>query len=74
MFNDKALFYYYKDISTEGRHVVVADNATIPILGLGHVRFSLAGRTVELRNVLHVPELQMQLLSVCTHHRRGPGC
>jgi hypothetical protein len=74
MFNDKGLFYYYKDISAEGRHVIVADDATIPILGLGHVRFNLAGRTVELRNVLHVPELQMPLLSVRTHRRRGPGC
>ena len=74
MFIDRELFYHYKDLSHEGREVVVADDTTIPILGLGHVRFNLAGRMVELRNVLHVPDLQMPLLSVRTHRRRGAGC
>jgi hypothetical protein len=29
---------------------------------------------VEFRNVLYVPDLQMPLLSVRTHRRRGAGC
>jgi hypothetical protein len=74
MFNDRKLFFYYKDLSSANRHVVVADDTKIPIRGLGHVRFSLAGRTVELQNVLYVPGLQMPLLSVRTHRRRGAGC
>jgi hypothetical protein len=55
-------------------YVLVANNVKIPCLGRGSVSITLGDRPLLLRNILHVPALDMPLLSCCVHCRRGQGC
>jgi hypothetical protein len=55
-------------------HVTIANSEKIPCAGRGTVLLTLRDKTVKLSNVLHVPDLEMTLLSVRSHRRRGQGC
>jgi hypothetical protein len=55
-------------------YVLVANNVKIPCLGRGSVSITLGERPLLLRNVLHVPDLDMLLISCRVHRRRGRGC
>lgn len=55
-------------------HVTIANSEKIPCSGRGTVILTLRDKTVKLANVLHVPDLEMTLLSVRSHRRRGQGC
>jgi hypothetical protein len=55
-------------------HVTIANSKRIPCAGRVTVVLTLRGKTVKLCNVLHVPNLEMTLLSVRSHRRRGQGC
>jgi hypothetical protein len=55
-------------------YVLGANNVKIPCLGRGSVSITLGDRPLLLRNVLHVPNLDMPLLSCRVHRRRGQGC
>jgi hypothetical protein len=61
-------------IKLTGCFVLVANNVKIPCLGRGSVSITLGDRPLLLRNVLHVPDLDMPLLSCNVHCRRGQGC
>jgi hypothetical protein len=74
LFTQREWFVEYEDIQDRNEFVVVADNTRVPIVGVGTVRFNLAGHEVQLRRVYHVPGLNGSLLSIRTHRRRGPGC
>jgi hypothetical protein len=54
-------------------YVLVANNVKIPCLGRGLVSITLGDRPLLIRNVLHVPDLDMPLLSCCVHRRRNQG-
>ena len=55
--------------------ITVADGATkLPVEGIGTAVLRLGANTVRLKDVLHVPSLQISLLSVRRHRRRGQGC
>ena len=55
-------------------YVTVANNARVPCLGRGTICLRLGGKTVRLRNALHIPDLDMTLISSRVHRRRGAGC
>ena len=59
---------------TDNSHITVADRRRIKAVGSGTLRIILGGHPVRLRNCLHVPDLDMFLLSVHIHQRRGQGC
>ena len=53
--------------------VRLGDGSTVPVEGRGTIAFRLGGRTVRYRDVLHVPALDVMLLSIRVHRRRR-GC
>jgi hypothetical protein len=55
-------------------YVLVANNVKILCLGRGSVSITLGDRPLLLRNVLHIPDLDMPLLSCRVHRQRGQGC
>jgi hypothetical protein len=55
-------------------YVLVAKNVKILCLGRGSVSITLSDIPLLLRNVLHVPNHDMPLLSCRVHRRRGQGC
>jgi hypothetical protein len=55
-------------------YVTLANSEKTKCAGRGTVSLQLQDRTVQLNNVLHVPDLEMTLLSVRSHRRRGQGC
>ena len=60
--------------NTDNNHITVADRRRIHVVGRGTLRIILGGHPVRLRNFLHVPDLDMFLLSTRIHRRRGQGC
>ena len=73
MFPDRSCFVTY--IPLVNCFVRVANNHQTPVLGRGTVSIQLgATHLVRLINCLHVPALDMPLLSIRVHCRRGPGC
>jgi hypothetical protein len=60
--------------NTDNNHITVADRRRIHVAGRGTLRIILGGHPVRLRNCLHVPDLNMFLLSTRIHRRRGQGC
>ena len=60
--------------NTDNNHITVADRRRIHVAGRGTLRIILGGHPVRLRNCLHVPDLDMFLLSTRIHRRRGQGC
>jgi hypothetical protein len=55
-------------------YVTIANSEKIKCAGRGTVFLQLGNKAVKLANVLHVPDLEMTLLSVRSHRRRGQGC
>ena len=55
-------------------YVTIANSEKIKCAGRGTVFLKLRDKAVKLANVLHVPDLEMTLLSVRSHRRRGQGC
>ena len=74
MFWDRRLFVDsdYEPLST--RHVEMGDGRRVPIAGRGTVEFVVDGHRVRLADCYHVPDLDVHLLSIRVHRRRGPGC
>jgi hypothetical protein len=72
MVPDKLAFISYKSISH--LNVRMGNNSYIPVQGQGSAIFSLNGKRVLIRNVLHVPGLAVPLYSLRTHMtQRGCG-
>ena len=74
LWNCRDDFAVYSDISGTGRFVTLADDSKVPIMGVGTVQIRLAGKVIRLNDVFHVPRLDMCLLSIRVHRRRGDGC
>ena len=74
MFWDRRVFLDSSYRVCHDRYVEMGDGSRVPILGSGTVKFQLAGQVVRLSDCLHVPSLDVNLLSIRTHRRRGPGC
>ena len=55
------------------RVAVLGDDTELPILGEGSAKFSLNGKIILIRNVLHVPGLRSPLYSL-RKHKAMPGC
>ena len=72
MFWDEELFTTY--VRAHNEFVELGDGHSIQIMGRGTVEFTLDGHRVRLLNCLHVPQLDVHLLSIRLHRRRGPGC
>jgi hypothetical protein len=68
---DKSCFISYKFIS--GLSVRMGNNSFVPVLGRGTAVFTLNGKRVLVRNVLHVPGLAVPLYSLQTHATQQ-GC
>ena len=74
MFWDRSFF---DDVSYEelaDQYVEMGDGSRVPIVGRGTVSFLMDGHYVRLSDCLHVPDLDVHLLSIRTHRRRGVGC
>lgn len=55
--------------------ILAADDTPIQVAGRGTAILVMKnGKTMRLKDCLHVPELVMTLLSVRVHRRRGAGC
>ena len=54
--------------------VRVATNEHTPVSGRGTVSICLNTHHVRFTQCLHVPALDMPLLFICVHRRRGQGC
>jgi hypothetical protein len=52
----------------------VANGVTIPVAGRVTYVATINGRACRFCDVLHVPDLDLPLLSVRRHRRRTPGC
>ncbi len=72
MFWDRALFDQYTPCI--GEHVELGDGSQIPVHGRGSVNILLGGYSVRFEDCLHVPDLDMLLISIVTHGERGEGC
>ena len=59
---------------TNNSHITVADRRRIKVVRSGTLRIILGGHPAHLRNYLHVPDLNMFLLSTRIYRRRGQGC
>jgi hypothetical protein len=71
MVPNKSSFISYKTIL--GLNVCMGNNSYIPVLGCGTAIFSLNGKCVLIRNVLHVPGLAVPLYSLRTYMTQQ-GC
>ena len=60
--------------NTDNNHTIVADRRCIHVAGSGTLRINLGGHPVRLRSCLHVPDLEIFLLSTRIHRHRGQGC
>ena len=60
--------------TTAERRGDLGDGKPILAAGVGVVCFVLNGKTIQLKNVLHVPDLDIMLLLVHLHCCRGHGC
>jgi hypothetical protein len=71
MVPDRGAFISY--MSIQGLRVRMGKNSFAPVLGRGMAIISLNGQRLLIRNVLHVPGLQVPLYSLQTHLRQS-GC
>ena len=53
--------------------VLIGDNSEIPVLGFGTSHMKTNGRIVRLMNTLHVPDLDVDLISCKRHGSKGKG-
>ncbi|KAJ8456408.1 hypothetical protein ONZ51_g12144 [Trametes cubensis] len=74
MFRDRSFFTSYTQLDTS-ESISVGDNGRVPVAGRGNVtlvcRLPGGHRTVTLTNVLHVPRLMTNLVSLGTLQRLG---
>ena len=71
MIPDKTAFVSYHRVN---KRVRMGNGAYAPVLGRGTAVFALNGHAVLIRNVLHVPALQLPLYSLRAHlKQRGCG-
>ena len=68
----------YRELPKGSKRVAVADNATIPVLGMGDMTFRALSDKNELvtfikRDVYHVPDLRLRLLSTGACTMDTPG-
>ena len=72
MLPEASAFISYKRV--HDLSVRMGNNSFVPVLGRGTAVFSLNGKRVLVRNVLHVPGLAVPLYSLRAHlHQRGCG-
>ncbi|EJK72873.1 hypothetical protein THAOC_05551, partial [Thalassiosira oceanica] len=71
MVPDRSAFYSYRPV--HGLRVRMGNNAFVPVVGRGTAVFSLNGKHVMIRNVMHVPDLGRPLYSLRAHLLQ-PGC
>jgi hypothetical protein len=64
-------FEVYQPI--DNGYVAMGDGSEVPALGRGTIVFTVDGHSVRLKDVLHVPALDVTLISIRVHHRRR-GC
>ena len=74
MFWDRALFVDDEYEPVSHQFVEMGDGRRVPIVGKGTVQFDLGGHSVRLADCYHVPQLDVHLLSIRVHRRRGAGC
>ena len=74
MFWDRHLFDDATYVPLVDQYVEMGDGSRVPIVGCGTVNVCLGGHTVRLADCLHVPTLDVHLLSIRVHRRRGAGC
>ena len=74
LWNNRTDFISYKDLTGLGKYVSLADDSKIPIMGIGTIKFRLAGKIICFRNVYHVPRLEIPLIALRVHRRRAQGC
>ena len=60
--------------NTDNSHITVADRCRIKVAGSRTLHIILGSHPIRLRNCLHVPDLDMFLLSTRIHRHRGQGC
>ena len=65
----KACVSYYR---LQGYHTLLGDTSNFTIAGIGPVKFSLKGKVILLRNVLHMPALYNPLLYALHTHNSMP--
>jgi hypothetical protein len=68
---NKSFFVLYHFVS--GLNIHMGNNSYVPVLGCGTAIFSLKGKRVLIRNVLHVPGLAVPFYRLRTHMTQ-PGC
>jgi len=64
-------FTSYKPLTA--KHVTLADNTLVPVVGIGSIKILFDGHVIGVRNVLHVPSLRVPLYSLRAH-RAMLGC
>ena len=74
MFWDRALFVDTEYEEVSGQFVEMGDGRRVPIAGRGSVQFHMDGHSVRLADCYHVPDLDVHLMSIRVHRRRGAGC
>ena len=71
------MFHNYSTLNTyhrlSNRYNTLGDNTRLPIERIGTAVYTLNGRTILNRNVIHIPALRGPLYSLCNHRQR-PGC
>lgn len=73
MFRDQDAFEECEAL--ENTFIRAADNSSVTVAGKGTVLLHLSGgKTVCLKNCLHIPGLAMSLLLASVHRQRGSGC
>jgi len=55
-------FTSYKPLTS--KHVTLADNTLVPVVGIGSIKILFDGHVIGVRNVLHVPSLRVPLYSL----------
>lgn len=74
LWNDINDFVEYEDISDRGMYVAIADNSQILIIGRGTIQMMIGDKIIWIQNLFYVPLLDMSLLSIRQHAKKGNGC
>eukprot|EP00531_Pseudo-nitzschia_arenysensis_P008906 CAMPEP_0116127296 /NCGR_PEP_ID=MMETSP0329-20121206/6769_1 /TAXON_ID=697910 /ORGANISM="Pseudo-nitzschia arenysensis, Strain B593" /LENGTH=2217 /DNA_ID=CAMNT_0003621395 /DNA_START=65 /DNA_END=6718 /DNA_ORIENTATION=- len=67
---------YFEDDYKKCKNVSVymGDGSPVKVEGIGTATIKIEGHTIRLPNVLHVPQLDCNLMSITQHGLRGSGC
>ena len=74
LWDTKDDFLSYTDLVGQGKYVALADDSSVPIMGIGTIQVRLASKVIQLNNVYHVPRLDMPLIAIRVHRRRVQDC